>query len=991
MASGTRKENKSKGLSPVVNHAKTTPHIFEDKDYEEWRIRLVTALTREGVRGVLKNDANEEKYLDLSEEEREVQMNDYVQLQEVAQSILFERLQNKHLRLVRNEVTFKQMLDRLDQKYRITSKIGLATARDDFQRFKYQGNGDMSKFIDIFDVKANRYEEAGGELTDDDKALQLSISIPREYDSVTDWYESLSEEMQTYDNYKKKVIEKFERLQLHERNEKKSYQRSKGGFPNEARSETPRSETRSCYRCGEKGHIAPNCPKNEKKSSNTERKELPNSKEYTPSSNKKDVPRFEKKPPHTFMCVASENDEENDDTQEFEMMLDCGANYHMIRELYRLSNVVILRTAKKVESAESPDGLEATHQGDLKFQMQTRRNEWTNITLTNVLYVPNLRRDLLSAERIVSSGKYRIDYQRDFADVLVCETKELVCSAITRKDGKFFNVRQTFDDPIAFTAHAKPKDDDSERQRTSMLIHRRLGHPSSKVMQRLPLHVEGLPPNFRVKDDDFRDCDVCLRAKSVKLPHNTTRRRSIRILEMVSSDILGPLPRTEKEERYILTFLDNFSNWAVIYVLKERSEVVKCFADYHKKVSAHFPDNPIAEIRCDNAKEYILGDMRRYLDAAGITIDSGESYCPQLNARAERFNQTLCMKMRCLILDSAIPPINWPEIAKAAVHIINRLPTKSNVNFQTPFELWHQRKPTLQYMKVFGCIAYEHIPEETRRRETGDPKFGARAKKFINLGSYGNTGYRLLNPETNSVSTSRDVRFIESKNYFDYQHERDLDNRNAITDHDYAMALVATASDSKDQDEFHEFIPQTYADAIHCKFSRKWVEAMDDELEAIRQKKVWHEVVREDKMNIIDTKWIYSLKYGEDGEPRAKARLVARGFKDKNSYEMFETYAPVAPMTAIRWLLSTAQKYGLQLTQIDVKTAFLNGKLQEEIYIQIPDGVHGDRKKTALKLERALYGLKTASKSWYRTLKNVIKQLGYENSNAETSVYYKNS
>ena len=98
---------------------KSEIHIFEGKNYEEWRIRFTTALTREGVRKALKSDELEKQYIELEDEnEREAQMPEYATTQEIAQSILFDRLKDQHLRQVRKYTTVKQMLDHLDQKFR---------------------------------------------------------------------------------------------------------------------------------------------------------------------------------------------------------------------------------------------------------------------------------------------------------------------------------------------------------------------------------------------------------------------------------------------------------------------------------------------------------------------------------------------------------------------------------------------------------------------------------------------------------------------------------------------------------------------------------------------------------------------------------------------------------------------------------------------------------------------------------------------------------
>jgi len=208
-------KNKNTSASPSTSRSKPEIHLFENKNYEEWRLRFVTALTREGVRSVLKDSNSEEQYLALEDEdEREEKMATYATLQGTAQSILFNRLRDQHLRQIKKFVTVRQILNHLDQEFRVTSKIGLANAGDEYQQLRFQPGNDMAKFIKLFEKKADQFEEAGGELKSEDKVTQLSIAIPNEYDAILDWYEMQNEETRTYEMFSKKVVEKFNRIKL---------------------------------------------------------------------------------------------------------------------------------------------------------------------------------------------------------------------------------------------------------------------------------------------------------------------------------------------------------------------------------------------------------------------------------------------------------------------------------------------------------------------------------------------------------------------------------------------------------------------------------------------------------------------------------------------------------------------------------------------------------------------------------------------------------
>jgi hypothetical protein len=143
--------------------------------------------------------------------------------------------------------------------------------------------------------------------------------------------------------------------------------------------------------------------------------------------------------------------------------------------------------------------------------------------------------------------------------------------------------------------------------------------------------------------------------------------------------------------------------------------------------------------------------------------------------------------------------------------------------------------------------------------------------------------------------------------------------------------------------------------------------------------------------NTIGCKWVFRRKYRTDGTIQTfKARLVAKGFRQREGIDYFDTYAPVARITSIRVLIALASIYKLVVHQMDVKTAFLNGDLDEEVYMDQPEGfvLPGNEKKVC-KLVKSLYGLKQAPKQWHEKFDTVILANGFKHNGADKCVYSK--
>ncbi|GJY06934.1 retrovirus-related pol polyprotein from transposon TNT 1-94 [Tanacetum coccineum] len=153
-----------------------------------------------------------------------------------------------------------------------------------------------------------------------------------------------------------------------------------------------------------------------------------------------------------------------------------------------------------------------------------------------------------------------------------------------------------------------------------------------------------------------------------------------------------------------------------------------------------------------------------------------------------------------------------------------------------------------------------------------------------------------------------------------------------------------------------------------------WFQAMQDEIHEFDRLEVWELVPRPIYVMVIALKWIYKVKLDEYGDVlKNKARLVAKGYRQEEGIDFEESFAPVARIEAIRIFIANAATKNMIIYQMDVKTAFLNGDLQEEVFVSQPEGFEDQDNPTHVyRLKKALYGLKQAPRAWYDTLSKFL-------------------
>ncbi|RVX15044.1 Retrovirus-related Pol polyprotein from transposon TNT 1-94 [Vitis vinifera] len=458
------------------------------------------------------------------------------------------------------------------------------------------------------------------------------------------------------------------------------------------------------------------------------------------------------------------------------------------------------------------------------------------------------------------------------------------------------------------------------------LWHRRLGHMSEKGMKML-LSKGKLP---ELKSIDFDMCESCILGKQKRVSFlKNGRTPKAEKLELVHTDLWGPSPVASLGgSRYYITFIDDSSRKVWVYFLKNKSDVFVTFKKWKAMVETE-TGLKVKCLRSDNGGEYIDGGFSEYCAAQGIRMEKTIPGTPQQNGVAERMNRTLNERARSMRLHAGLPKTFWADAVSTAAYLINRGPSVP-MEFRLPEEVWSGKEVKFSHLKVFGCVSYVHIDSDARS------KLDAKSKICFFIG-YGDEkfGYRFWDEQNRKIIRSRNVIFNEQVMYKD---------RSTVTSD--VTEIDQKKSEFVNLDELTENMELT---------------------ELPVGKKALH------------NKWVYRIKNEHDGSKRYKARLVVKGFQQKEGIDYTEIFSPVVKMSTIRLVLGMVAAENLHLEQLDVKTAFLHGDLEEDLYMIQPEGfiVQG-QKNLVCKLRKSLYGLKQAPRQWYKKFDNFMHRIGFK-------------
>ena len=379
-----------------------------------------------------------------------------------------------------------------------------------------------------------------------------------------------------------------------------------------------------------------------------------------------------------------------------------------------------------------------------KGEIEVKQKDGSILRLGNVLFVPKLEANILSLGRLDEEG-----YRMIMGDgkLTIFNPDGCLFTEVHRSSGRLYLLKLSIVDQCLITTEDTSED---------WLWHSRFGHLSFhtlKEMSRKKL-VEGLP----AISTPSKVCRSCISRKHhrTSFPKLSTFRAS-EPLELIHADLCGPItPTTLGGSRYFLLIIDDYSRLTWVSMLQCKSDALEAFKHF-KNLAETEKGMMVKTLRSDRGGEFTSVEFTNYCLKHGIKRQLTAPYSPQQNGVVERKNRTVVSMVRAMLKAKDLPRELWGEAVNTAVYILNRASSKA-LHGQTPYKKWTGRKPSVDHLRTFGCIA--HVKDTTKHQG----KLEDRSKLMIFIGyQLGSKAYKCLDLVNLKVVISRDIIFEEAE------------------------------------------------------------------------------------------------------------------------------------------------------------------------------------------------------------------------------------
>ncbi|KAH9160754.1 hypothetical protein LEN26_001717 [Aphanomyces euteiches] len=777
------------------------------------------------------------------------------------------------------------------------------------------------------------------------------------------------------------------------------------------------SVKRTCFACGDEGHITSSCPiVMEVKNQRTRTAAIANTQQTQATPNTSTATRLTPptqtsgltQPRGAFGLQASgENDWEanwihrspsapanlamgdahhsQSNNAHVEMwILDSGCSHHLVANPAYLENP--RPSSLRIRVADN-ECVNAELVGTVLLDLNDTGEQ---IILGEVHYIPGLSANLLSVSSLVRKG----------------------FTITTREHDKLWPLNCT----VAMTSASQPLHSNNaflvhQPQRTLQDWHIALGHLNKAAV--IKLAQDSTPENMvitRSEHDLKLPCLECAvgKKKSVK----TTSE----------SDVAGKItPSDRYGNKYFVNYVDYGSGFVTTYAIKRKSEQAAKAMEFLAEFETSFSVK-VKVFRSDRGGEYLSEKFRTFLAKRGIRHELTEKDTSASNGKAERMHRTLLNATRTMIFGSDLPPKFWSHALSYATYLRNRVPSKSNADMLSPLAILTGKQPCLSHALPFGSICTVRIEPRSkgieRRAEIG---------RILGVNSQ-TKAYDVWVARLGKVVVSRDVQNI-SRPRNRLVSEADLppvmeiisDLSGETLTHSIDKQLnqqremcakldklrsnhERSAPEPRRSDRFHAmqlakgghvalvmtFVdPKTPNEALSGPNADKWRDAMQLEVDSLIGNGTWELVDRPPNTNIVSNKWVFKVKYDSEREvEKFKARSVARGFSQRYGVDYTETFSPVIKQQSVRLLLALGLHFNVDVIHMDVPQAYVKAGLDTEIYMEIPALVPGDPETQALRLLKSLYGLKKSGRMWHADIDATLLEIGLKKSLLDPCLYH---
>jgi hypothetical protein len=939
-------------------------------------------------------------------------------------SYLVNKLPDSSVNLIRDKETAFKMFEALTNQYESNTMASSVSRLDRLLDSLYKEGSDISSHIGNISALITQIREAGGLDMDKLHVVVLLRSMPK----TSDWSTTVTAlKMMDEGTLTKEKVARV--LTERARDLKESKKKVNGSSGGEKLAFVGGSKY--CPNCKKLGHTKQDCfsPGGGKEG------QWPPHLKHRRKDNDSRAKSISGSSHFTFTNAKKENYDQNG------YYLDSGATKHYVRDRNDLHDYEVIQDTCTVGSG---DDVEVIGRGTLIMEMRLPDGKTNTVTFKEVNHAPEMIANLISSSRLDKGDTSLVQKN---GQTTVFSNEQTVFQAVKTQIGLYkINgiVKRSNESGAALISTSK-----------TSLWHRRMGHLGFDNLKRLA-NEDLVHGEIKLDGKEEMVCETCAMGKQTRRTFETSiNPHSKYPLDLVHIDIVVLNIRSRLNEKYALALTDDMSSAKFVFPLEKKSDAVVKLKEW-LPWAQRMTDRKLKCIRSDNAQEFIQGNMQKFLSSIAVEQQVTQAYEHEQNGKIERAIRTLLEKARCMLLESGLPKAYWRDAITAAAFVANRSPVKglkmTPIELFTGIKptitkirvfgttCW-ARRPTefiggrnklnsrsikaklLGYTQ--GGHSYLLIDQEGRIFEStnvknfdefyvGKPAENAIARKVTSrqcnwdvdltsdseeeeINTVGSEGTDTVVRGGEDSESGEDEAPTTPTSALPTEPPPRRSTRVRYKPVDYWDSAAVKTPSRRNYREPSEspvnLVLLTAREALKSDEAEMWKKAMQREFNTLQKFGTWKLQELPPGRKAIGCKWhLVKKKDFRKPEEEYKARLVALGNHQQEGIDYFHTFAAVARLPTIRLILLLAVEHDMQLDQLDIIAAYLNGYMgpEDEIYVLQPPGFE-DGTRRVCKLIRGLYGTKQAGRIWNIDLNKTLLTLGFTRTKADNCLYIKGS